>query len=242
MTVPDLRPYADPRPLRELGSLAVESGKNVGPPLLRATGRLLRDLGRMLAWYGRGVGVLLVLLTGWLSGKYGKHGSLGVRFGAAAFLVYAAVKLSGQYPYTPWILFVLVLTATVMAATGNIEIPASKPTKKETGKGKSTKAKADQAPAKDKTTPAKDSPEGADEEAPEVSKEKPADAPRASWAARLFRRPAPPPSPPPNPSTAPPTRPTRRPRKSPPTRSRRRPRRGSRRPPSRPRPAPLGRT
>ncbi|WP_406501566.1 hypothetical protein OHA04_27490 [Streptomyces sp. NBC_01590] len=196
MTVPDLRPYADPRPLRELGSLAVESGKNVGPPLLRATGRLLRDLGRMLAWYGRGVGVLLVLLTGWLSGKYGKHGSLGVRFGAAAFLVYAAVKLSGQYPYTPWILFVLVLTATVMAATGNIEIPASKPTKKETGKGKSTKAKADQAPAKDKTTPAKDSPEGADEEAPEVSKEKPADAPRASWAARLFRRPAPPAEPP----------------------------------------------
>ncbi|MFF3730400.1 hypothetical protein ACFYXM_08805 [Streptomyces sp. NPDC002476] len=192
LTVPDLRPYVDPRPLRELGPLAVEAGKTVGPPLLRATGRLLRDLGRMLAWYGRGVGVLLVLLTGWLSGKYGTRGSLGARFGAAAFLVYAAVKLSGQYPYAPWVLFVLVLTATVMAATGNIEIPPSKPTKKETGKGKGPKGKADQAPAKGKTTPAEDSPEDADEEVPEVSKEKPAEAPRASWAARLFRRPAPP--------------------------------------------------
>ncbi|MFH8577169.1 hypothetical protein [Streptomyces zaomyceticus] len=186
MTIPDLRPYVDPRPLRDLGPLAVEAGKTAGPPLLSAIGRLLRDLGQMLAWYGRGFRVLLVLVAGWLSGKYGKRGSLGVRFGVVAFLVYAVVKLSGQYPYAPWILLALALAASAMAAMGAIEIPESKPTKKETGKGKGAKGKADQAPAKDKTAPTEDSPEGANEEA----KEEPAEAPRASWATRLFRRPA----------------------------------------------------
>ncbi|MBT2492361.1 hypothetical protein J7E96_28395 [Streptomyces sp. ISL-96] len=192
MTVPDLRPYIDPRPLRELGPLAVEAGKTAGPPLLRAIGRFLRELGQMLAWYGRGIGVLLVLLAGWLSGKYGKRGSLGARFAVVAFLLYAAVRLTIQYPYTPWIIGALLLTVTVLAATGNIEIPMSKTTKKDADKGKAAKEKADQAPAKDKTPPAEDSPEGAVEEVPEVSKEKPAQASRASWATRLFRRPAPP--------------------------------------------------
>ncbi|WP_327415441.1 hypothetical protein [Streptomyces sp. NBC_01233] len=192
MTVPDLRPYVDPRPLRELGPLAVEAGKVAGPPLLRATVRLLRDLGQMLAWYGRGLRVLLVLLAGWLSGKYGKHGSLAARFGVVAFLVYAVAKLSTQYAYAPWIAFAVALAATVMAATGAIEIPPSKPTKKEAGKGKAAKGKGDQAPAKGKTAPAEDSPEDAYEEAGEVSKEAPAEAPRTSWATRLFRRPAPP--------------------------------------------------
>ncbi|MEW2631628.1 hypothetical protein AB0903_08205 [Streptomyces sp. NPDC048389] len=192
MTVPDLRPYVDPRPLRELGPLAVEAGKTAGPPLLRAIGRFLCQLGQMLAWYGQGIGVLLVLFAGWLSGKYGKRGSLGARFGGVAFLVYAAVRLTIQYPYTPWIIGALLLTVTVLAATGNIEIPVSKTKKKDAGKGKAAKEKADQAPAKDKTPPAEDSPEGAVEEVPEVSKEKPAEASRASWATRLFRRPAPP--------------------------------------------------
>ncbi|MEU9033801.1 hypothetical protein AB0D45_02635 [Streptomyces sp. NPDC048352] len=184
MTVPDLRPYVDPRPLRELGPLAVEVGRTAGPPLLRAVGRLLRDLGRMLSWYGRGIGVLLVLLAGWLSGRYGKRGSLGARFAGVAFLVYAVVRLSIQYPYAPWIACFLALAATVAASMGAIEIPVSKPTKKESGKGKGSKGKADQAPAQDKTAPAEDSPEDADE----VSKDKPAEAPRAAWAARLFRR------------------------------------------------------
>ncbi|MFB8402155.1 hypothetical protein [Streptomyces sp. NPDC055912] len=185
MTLPDLRPYVDPRPLRELGPLAVEAGKTAGPPLLRATGRLLRDLGRMLAWYGRGLRVLLVLLAGWLSGKYGKHGSLAVRFGAVAFLVYAVVRLSGQYPdVAPWIVVLLAVLAVAMAASGAIEIPPSKPAKKETGKGRGAKRQSDEAPVKEKTAAAED----LTEEAGEVEKELPADAPRPSWTARLFRR------------------------------------------------------
>ncbi|WP_439333900.1 GntR family transcriptional regulator [Streptomyces chryseus] len=95
MTVPDLRPYVDPRPLRELGPLA----KEAGPPLFRAlarlfraAGRLLRAIGRMIAWYAGGVGVILALLTGWLSGKYGKRGSLGARFGVSATPVREAMQ------------------------------------------------------------------------------------------------------------------------------------------------------
>lgn len=192
LAVPDLRPYVDPRPLRELGPLAVEAGKTAGPPLIRAIGRLLRNFGRMLAWYGRGLRVLLVLLAGWLSGKYGKRGSLGARFGTVAFLAYAVAKLSDQYFYAPWVVLLMALAAANMAATGAIEIPPDKPTKKENGKGKGPKGKADQAPAKGKTSPAEDAAEDAAEEAGEMEKEPSADAPRISWATRLFRRPAPP--------------------------------------------------
>ncbi|RWZ72279.1 hypothetical protein EQK42_30655, partial [Streptomyces albidoflavus] len=217
MTVPDLRPYVDPRPLVALGPLAVEAGKTVGPPLLRALGRccralswfcrvlgrFCRELGQMLAWYGRGLGVLLVLLAGWMSGKYGKRGSLGARFGVVAFLVYAVVELSTQYAYAPWIALAVALAATVMAAAGAIEIPPSKATKKEAGKaadkGKEAKEKGTEAPAKGKKTPAgKDAEEGpeqspdvskkAPKESSDVSKEPPAEVPRSSWAVRLFGR------------------------------------------------------
>lgn len=174
--LPDLRPYCDPRPLAELGPLAVEAGKKGGPPLLRGIGRLLRELGQMLAWYGRGIGVLLVLLAGWLSGKFGKRGSIGARFAGVGFAVYAVVKLSHEHQHA-WIFFVVALLATfAMAASGHIEVPESKPAKKEEKGGKKGGETKKETPAKD----AKDGPE----EIAEVSKE---DAPAAPRKGRLGR-------------------------------------------------------
>lgn len=192
--VPDLRPYIDPRPLAALGPLAVEAGKTAGPQLLQAIGGFLRELVQMLTWYGRGIGVLLVLLAGWLSGKYGKKGSIGVRMGAVGFLLYAVAKLSTQHPYTPWIVGAVLLVATVLAATGRIAVPVSKPAKKTASKGEGKKKgatdKTVETPAKGKTTPTEKTPEGAVEEIPEVPKEQPVETPREPWAPRLFRRPA----------------------------------------------------
>ncbi|RPK58101.1 hypothetical protein EES44_24525 [Streptomyces sp. ADI96-15] len=199
MTFPDLRPYADPRPLAALGPLAVEAGKTAGPPLVRAIGRLLVglghmlvglghmlvDLGRMLAWYGRGIGVLLVLLAGWLSGRFGK-GSIGARFGGAAFLIYAAVQLSAQYVIAYWITLVVLVIAAALAAGGHIEVPGSKPAKKGTGKaegkGKGAKERAAETSVGGKKAPAA---KGA-----EASKEAPGEAARSSRMARFSWRPA----------------------------------------------------
>ncbi|MFC8463395.1 hypothetical protein [Streptomyces sp. NPDC057250] len=183
LSVPDLRPYVDPRPLRELGPLAVEAGKTAGPPLLRAIGRLLLGLARALAWYGRGSGVLLTLLAGWLSGKYGKRVSLAARFGICAALIYAVVKLSGQYPYAPWVTLAVALLAILAAATGAIEVPASKPEKKSDGKGKAGKDKTGETPGKSTDTPA--------EESPETPEAEPAKASRGSLLGRLLHRPEP---------------------------------------------------
>ncbi|MEW2068410.1 hypothetical protein [Streptomyces sp. NPDC007346] len=199
ITVPDLRPYIDPRPLAALGPLAAEAARNVSPPLaralrwsLRALAGLLHDVGRMLAWYGRGIGVLLVLLTGWMCGKFGERGSLGARAGMVATVVYAAVKLTGEHPITPWAIGAVALLATVMAATGHIEIPEGKPAKKGATKGatkgdgkkKGAAEKDAKAPAKGKTAPA----ESALEETQGAAKEKPANSPAPSWKDRLRGR------------------------------------------------------
>ncbi|MFE3378762.1 hypothetical protein [Streptomyces anulatus] len=198
ITLPDLRPYVDPRPLAALGPLATEAARNARPPLVRALhwclrglrwalhvlGIVLREVGRMLAWYGRGIGVILVLLVGWLSGKFGERGSIGARAGAVAAAVYVVVKLTGEHPITPWVIGGVALLATVMAATGHIEVPESKPAKKDAAKGDNKKKgavdKSAKAPAKGKAAPA----ESAPEETPKVSKEKPA----RSWKGRLRAR------------------------------------------------------
>ena len=129
-----LLPYCDPRPLAELGPLAVEMGRVGGPPLARAFGRLfraigrmLREIGRMLRWYGRGVLVLLILLTGWLSGSIGKRGSVGARLAGAGLAVYGIAKTCMEFPAAPWITLVAALAAVVLASTGRIKVPERKP-------------------------------------------------------------------------------------------------------------------
>ncbi|WP_168714080.1 hypothetical protein [Streptomyces sp. A1136] len=147
-----LLPYCDPRPLAELGPLAVEVGRVGGPPLLRALGRLFHaigrffaETGRMLCWYGRGILVLLIILTGWLSGSIGKRGSVGARLAGAGFALYAVAKTCTQFPAAPWITLAVALAAVVMASMGHITVPVSKPAKKAGAKkgegGKKTTAK-----------------------------------------------------------------------------------------------------
>ncbi|MFJ7592503.1 hypothetical protein ACIQZO_35060 [Streptomyces sp. NPDC097617] len=169
-----LQPYYDVRPLAELGPLAVEATKAAGPPLRRGLGRILRELPQMLAWYGRGIRVLLVLIVGWLSGKYGERGSLGARFVGAGFVVYAVVKLCDEYQHAWMVATLAILSTMAMAATGRIQIPAGKPAKKGEGgakKGATEKGKEEVARATAETT-----------------KEAASEAPRKGLMARLLGR------------------------------------------------------
>ncbi|MFD9903892.1 hypothetical protein [Streptomyces sp. NPDC059063] len=147
LAMPDLRPYIDPRPLAELGLLAVEVGQNVGPPLLgRLTllGHRLILIGRALAVPVRGLHALLALLTGWLSGKTGKRGSFGARLAGIGFGVYAVLRLCLSHPAAPWgIAALLLLTATLVGA-GRIPLPGHGRSRK-TGKKETADEAADEA-------------------------------------------------------------------------------------------------
>ncbi|MGW6459125.1 hypothetical protein ACWF94_24915 [Streptomyces sp. NPDC055078] len=184
----ELQPYYDVRPLAELGPIAVEVSKMAGPPLIRGIARVLRALVQIAAWYGRGIGVLLVLLAGWLSGKYGKRGSLGPRFAGVAFVLYAAVKLSQKYEHA-WLFVVIALVVTAaLAASGHIEIPVSKPAKKGDDEKKTEEEGGVKKGGTKKKPAAPEEKEEGPEEIPEVSKEAAPEAPRKSLLARLLGR------------------------------------------------------
>ncbi|MEC3995200.1 hypothetical protein VSR01_17325 [Actinacidiphila sp. DG2A-62] len=106
----------------------------------------------MTAWYLRGLRVLLALLLGWLSGKYGKHGSVGARFGAAGFVAYGTASTAATFPIAPWVIGAAFLAAVVLAATGRIALPKSKPAKKAADKGKGKAPAKKPAPAAEETT------------------------------------------------------------------------------------------
>ncbi|MFJ3545433.1 hypothetical protein ACIPQH_25095 [Streptomyces rubiginosohelvolus] len=170
LTLPNLRPYLDVRPLAELGPLAVEAGKGTvplvvqagrasGPPLLRFLAREARNVGRMIAWYVAGIVVLTRILFGWLSGGIGKRCSVGARFGLAAAAVYALAKTGAQFPIAPWIILGAALLLIVLASTGTIKVPESKSAKKGAKSngakdGKVEKPTTDKAPAAADDTPA----------------------------------------------------------------------------------------
>ncbi|BBA98311.1 hypothetical protein RVR_4446 [Actinacidiphila reveromycinica] len=196
--MPDLRPYCDVRPLAELGPLAVEVGRHAGPPLLRAVvrlvraiGRFLRDVGKMIRWYAAGVVVLLVLLAGWLSGSFGKRGSVGARFAGAGLAAYAIAKTCTQFPAAPWITLALVIVIVAMASAGQISVPEKKAKgKKGDGKKGATERGGKKTSAKSKAT----ADEGEEETAPEADEEAaPAESRRglrALLGARLKSTPA----------------------------------------------------
>jgi hypothetical protein len=127
LTVPDLRPYVDVRPLAELGPLAVEAGRQAAPPLLRAIGWAVKKTGQAAVICCRGMGVLLVLLAGWLSGSIGKRGSIGARALGAGCAAYAVVRLSIQYPPLLAVFAAVLLLFAVLAAGGHLNpAPAKK--------------------------------------------------------------------------------------------------------------------
>jgi hypothetical protein len=175
----DLRPYIDPRPLAELGPLAVQVGKHGGPPLFRAAWAGLR-------FVGRGIGVLLAIFAGYLSGKIGTRGSIGARFCAAGFAAYAMVKLSAEYPAFPWFVLALLLAAVVLAGLGRIKVPEDKPAKKAVAKKKAEGKKG--APA-GKTATKKDEAGEADDAPADEPKQAAPAPPRKGLLGRLRRRP-----------------------------------------------------
>ncbi|WP_284576733.1 hypothetical protein [Streptomyces sp. 2P-4] len=178
LTLPDLRPYYDVRPLAQLGPLAVEVGKTGGPPLLRFIARELRNVGRMLLWYAGGTIVLARILHGWLSGTIGKKPSVGARLGIAAFVVYALVQTGIQFPAAPWIILGGFLVVLVLASAGVIRVPERKPAK-QAAKGKTAKDEKVEKTTKEKV-PAKP-----DDAPAAVEKEDAPAAPRKGLLARL---------------------------------------------------------
>ncbi|MFZ4266565.1 hypothetical protein [Streptomyces arboris] len=187
LTLPDLRPYYDVRPLAELGPLAVQAGKGTvplvvqagkasGPPLLRFLSDTARGLVRMIAWYVAGIVVLARILFGWLSGSIGKRCSVGARFGLAAAAVYALAKTGAQFPIAPWIILGAALLLLVLASMGTIKVPESKSAKKG-AKGKDAKDGKAEKPTTDKTPAAADgTPAAVEKEAT------PTAPPRGMWA------------------------------------------------------------
>ncbi|MGA5497755.1 hypothetical protein ACPCSP_25665 [Streptomyces cinereoruber] len=168
----ELQPYYDPRPLAELGPLAVEVGKAAGPPLLRGIARLLRGLVRAAVWYGRGIGVLLAALTGWL----GKSGEARARLGGAVAVLYGLVHLSGEYPYV-WPLAAAALAlAVLLAAAGLIKVPKAKPEKKDAKKTSDAKKGAPESETEAPSEKGSGKPE-----------EEPSEAPRKGLFARLLK-------------------------------------------------------
>jgi hypothetical protein len=154
LTFPDLRPYADPRPLAELGPLAVQVGKTAGPPALRVLGRAGRGLLGVVVVQGRGLVVLVRITAVWLSGE-GKGPSVGGRLLLAAGAVYGVGETWATQPGAPWLITGGLLVLVAMAASGRIKAPAKKGAKKP-----AAKAPAKQAPAAPEQTPAPAAEEG----------------------------------------------------------------------------------
>jgi hypothetical protein len=90
ITMPDLRPYADPHALAELAAVTAE----IAVQLAR-----LIPLGRLLTVLAAGSRALLRLLAGWLSGTVGpKSGSAVARLGGVVAALYAAYRMLAAAP------------------------------------------------------------------------------------------------------------------------------------------------
>ncbi|MEV6565905.1 hypothetical protein [Streptomyces kronopolitis] len=188
-TLPDLSPYYDVRPLKELGPLAVEAGRHGGPPLRRALARA----GHALACAGlaalvgflclcHGLRLLLVLLIAWLSGQTGKRGSIPARFGIAAGAAYVLATAPAQHPAVPYAMAAAFLLLLIAAGTGRIPEPGSKKTGKKAGE----KGKKDDGETGEKGKRG-NVPEKAPAAGEGAEKEEPKDAARGGILGRLAR-------------------------------------------------------
>jgi hypothetical protein len=171
LAFPDLRPYADPRPLAELGPLAVQVSKTAGPPALRVLRRAAGGLVGVVVVQGRGLLVLVRLTGGWLSGQ-GPGPSAGGRLLVGAAVAYGVGETWVTQPGAPWLITGALLVLVVLAANGRIKAPAKKGAKKSA--------------AKAPTKPAPAAPEQAP--APAAEEGRPPAAARAGVLARLASR------------------------------------------------------
>ncbi|MFE0765406.1 hypothetical protein [Streptomyces smyrnaeus] len=162
LSLPDLSPYYDVRPLKELGPLAVAAGRRGGPPMLRGLARVGHGAIVGVLCLLRGVRLLLVLFYAWMTGATGKGGGIPARLGITAALGYVLATAPAQHPAAPYAMATAFLLLLVAAGTGRIPEPGSKKNKKSGEKAqKRTGEKAE--------------------------KEEPKDAPRSGLLARLQR-------------------------------------------------------
>lgn len=152
LAVPDLRPYADPRPLADLGPLAIQAGK-AGLPLVRAAGVVTA---LVILFISRGVLLLLRVTAAWLSGKVGTRGSGGARLAVTGLVLYAVIHASSVYPAAPVLVGLVVGVLAAAAAAGILPLPKAKPEKGAKGKGakgaKGARGKGAKADTEEETT------------------------------------------------------------------------------------------
>lgn len=180
-SMPDLSPYYDVRPLKELGPLAVAVGRRSGPPLRRATARAGQTLAAVTLCLARGLRLLLALAIAWLSGA-GRGGSIPARLGIAAAVTYGVVVTLSHHPAARYLVPAAGLVLLAAAGTGRIPEPGTKKGKRHTasragalgrftrrtsGKEKPSVTAPVDAPGEAPATPPADAPGGASAGAPD---------------------------------------------------------------------------
>ncbi|MEU8870485.1 hypothetical protein AB0D24_04830 [Streptomyces javensis] len=193
LAFPDLSPYYDVRPLKELGPLAVSAGRRGGPPLLRNLAKAGYGVIIGVLCLLRGGRLLLVLLYAWLTGSIGKGGGFPARLGIAAGLGYSLATAPVQHPAAPYGMAAAFLLLLVAAGTGRIPEPGAK--KKKGGKAgekdqknEKTTGEKGQKSGKTEAKPKEgDTPEDASAKGEKVEKEKPKNTPSGGLLGRLQR-------------------------------------------------------
>ncbi|QKW06980.1 hypothetical protein HUT18_11790 [Streptomyces sp. NA04227] len=189
LALPDLSPYYDVRPLKELGPLAVAAGRRGGPPLLRGLARAGHGAIIGVLCLLRGGRLLLVLLYAWATGSIGKGGSIPARLGITAAFGYVLATAPAQHPAAPGAVAAALFLLLIAAGTGRIPEPGGKKKGNKAGE-KSEKVTGEKG---QKIRKPGEKPKGGDnpEEAPakveKASKENSKDTPSGGVLGRLKR-------------------------------------------------------
>ncbi|WP_405961212.1 hypothetical protein OG235_36730 [Streptomyces sp. NBC_00024] len=93
--IPNLRPYADPKAVIDLARRGARASRR---PTVRLGRRALAGLAHISRLLLAGSRILFGLLIGWMTGAYGKGGSVLARFGGVALLLYVLARTIGLYP------------------------------------------------------------------------------------------------------------------------------------------------
>ncbi|MFI1702995.1 hypothetical protein [Streptomyces griseoruber] len=166
LVIPDLRPYADPKAVVDLARRgarasrepARNAARRAGVALARAARRTLAELAFTALKALPGSVILFTLLVGWLTGVYGKKGSILARFGGVALALAVVAHTIAPSPLQGAIVLVWAwCMAAIMAAISAERGAFAALLKKAKGKQQKDAKKGDQPPANDvEKDPAKD--------------------------------------------------------------------------------------
>lgn len=123
--IPNLRPYADPKAVAALARRGARASRKPAASLGR---RLLAALGSLGLTILAGTRILGRLFGGWLSGAYGKGGSVLARFGGVVVLLYLLARSFREWPTHTVIAIVWVwCLASICATRGAFDRLLKKP-------------------------------------------------------------------------------------------------------------------